>query len=649
MDHPNDSAGKHITVGVAGHVDHGKTALVRALTGTETDRLKEERARGMSIVLGFAHLALAGGVVDLIDVPGHERFVRTMIAGATGLDAALLVVSANERVKPQTAEHVALLGLLGVRRGLVVIGKGDLVTEPEERVRVEAEVRAFLASTFLRGADVLWASAQSGEGLASVTRALAGLLAASATLPDGPYSTLPVDRAFTITGQGTVVTGTLRRAPLRVGQAVEIWPRGLRAEVRGLEVHGQAVSVAWPGWRTAVNLRGVKKEDVTHGDTLATVGALRPTWLLDAELTVLESAVRPVKRGQAVTLHWGTSEVAARVYPLGPVEIAPGTSSPTQFRLAEDAVVPTGEAFVIRAPSPPETLGGGRIVDAHPARHTRVDEDVLRGFEVLAHGSPAGRLRVKLAEAGAAGCDRRELTLDLGLDADALTPDLARFCGGLALDSALFARVTARALDGVRAFHAKNPLRRGLPREELRRLLPRALAAPAFAHLLEAAARAGTLEAFAGLVRETGYDPQEALSAIERDIAGEIESRFRDGGLKPPDLNDVLKRDRRRKSVYQFLVEAGKLTPAVGGAEGRTVVFHCEAIAQATRLLQGALGADGLSVSEMDAVLGMTRKYAIPLLEHLDALGVTRRRGDRRVWTGIDTVTEEERPDAPTL
>ncbi len=644
----NNIPGKHITVGVAGHVDHGKTALVRALTGTETDRLKEEQARGMSIALGFAHLALPGGVVDLIDVPGHEKFVRTMIAGATGLDAALLVVAANERVRPQTVEHVALLGLLGVRCGLVVLGKSDLVMEPEERARVEAEVRTFLLPTFLRGADIVWASALMGEGLARVADALAGLLAASAPRPEWPYFTLPVDRAFTITGQGTIVTGTLRRASLRVGQMVEIWPRGLRAEVRGLEVHGRAVPIAQPGWRTAVNLRGVKKEDVAHGDTLATVGALRPTRLLDAELTVLESAVRPVKRGQAVTLHWGTAEVAARVYPLGPVEIAPGVSSPTQFRLAEDAVVPVGEAFVIRAPSPPETLGGGHIVDSYPAKHTRVYEDVLRSFHVLAHGTATDRLRVKLREAGPAGRDRRELTLDLGLDAGALTPDVAHFCGGLALDSEVFTTLAAQARDGVRAFHAKNPLRRGLPREELRRLLPRSLAPVAFASLLEAAARAGTLETTAGLVRESGYNPEEALSPIEREIAGEVEARFRDGGLKPPDLGDVLKRDRRRKNVYHFLSEAGRLTPAVGGAEGRTVVFHAEAIAAATQRLQSASWGDGLSVSELDAILGTTRKFAIPLLEHLDALGITRRRGDRRVWGEAEIKDEKERPNDDT-
>ena len=221
-----------------------------------------------------------------------------------------------------------------------------------------------------------------------------------------PYFTLPVDRAFTMTGQGTIVTGTLRRGPVRVGQTVEIWPRGLKAEVRGLEVHGQPVTVAPPGWRTAVNLRGVKKDDIAHGDTLATVGALRPTRLLDAELTLLASADKPVKRGQAVVLHFGTSEVSARVYPLGQNEVAAGETAFVQFRLGEDAVVPVGEPFVIRTPSPVETVGGGRIVDPYPAKHTHVDEAVLRAVQTLAHGSPSERLREKLRRSGAGGARR---------------------------------------------------------------------------------------------------------------------------------------------------------------------------------------------------------------------------------------------------
>ena len=628
---------KHITVGVAGHIDHGKTALVRALTGIETDRLKEERERGMSIVLGFAHLALPEGEVDLIDVPGHEKFVKTMIAGATGIDAALLVVAANERVKPQTVEHVALMGLLGVRRGLVVVSKSDLVPDEDERALVAEELEDFLHDTFLRDIPLVFASAVTGEGLESITAAFQSLLAEAEPAREQPYFTLPVDRAFTIMGQGTIVTGTLRRGPLRVGQTVEIWPGGLKAEVRGLEVHGHPVSVAPPGWRTAVNLRGVKKDDIVHGDTLATVGALRPTRLLDAELTLLASTDKPVKRGQAVVLHFGTSELTARVYPLGQPEVEAGATAFVQFRLAEDAVVPTGEPFVIRTPSPVETVGGGRIADSYPPKHTHVDEAVLRSVQVLRHGSPDARLREKLRAAGPEGRDARQLTLDLGLLPDALTPALpAVFCsGGLVLDPDVFGTLRGQTQALVAQFHAAHPTRRGMPQEELRRRLPRLLKPAAYHHLLEDLTTSGTLQTLDGLVRQADYSPENALSAVERGIAQEIEAAFRSGGLKPPDLDAVLKRDRRRKSLYHFLVEAGTLVPTTERTSNKMVVFHQDALVEAERLLCAALSdGEGQTVSQLNAALGTTRKFSIPLLEHLDGQGVTKRAGDLRLWNG---------------
>ena len=627
---------KHLTVGVAGHIDHGKTALVRALTGTETDRLKEERERGMSIVLGFAHLAVPGGEVDLIDVPGHEKFIKTMIAGATGIDAALLVVAANERVKPQTVEHVALMGLLGVKQGLVVVSKSDLMPDEDERALVADELGGFLRETFLRDAPLLFASAVTGEGLAGITGILQDLLVGAAPPREQPYFTLPVDRAFTIIGQGTVVTGTLRRGPVRVGQTVEIWPRGLKAEVRGLEVHGQPVSVAPPGGRTAINLRGVKKDDVTHGDTLATVGALRPTRLLDAELMLLPSTDKPVKRGQAVVLHHGTSEVPARVYPLGQAEVGAGEAALVQFRLAEDAVVPTGEPFIIRTPSPVETVGGGQIVDPYPAKHTHVDEAVLRSVQTLAHGSPAERLREKLRQAGPEGRDGRQLTLDLGLPPDALTPDLpAVFCsGGLVLHPDVFEALRGQTQALVAQFHAAHPTRRGMPQEELRRRLPRILKPAAYHRLIEGLTNSGPLETFDGLVRQLGYSPEAALSVVEREIAREIEAEFRHGGLKPPDLDAVLKRDRRRKSLYHFLVEAGALVSTTDRTSNKAVVFHRDALAQAEVWLCAALSdGAGQTVSQLNAALGTTRKFSIPLLEYLDSLGVTRRAGDLRYGT----------------
>ena len=627
---------KHITIGVAGHVDHGKTALVRALTGTETDRLPEEQARGMSIVLGFAHLALPGGDVDLIDVPGHEKFIRTMISGATGLDAALLVIAANERIKPQTVEHVALLGLLGVKRGLVAVTKSDLATGLEERERIVAALRDFLGETFLRDAAVVFTSANSGEGLDDVRQALQHLLASATPPAEHSYFTLPVDRVFTMTGHGTIATGTLRRGTLRLGQTVEIWPGGGRAEVRGLQVHGQSVEHAGPGWRTAVNLRGVRKDDLGRGDMLATPGVLRPTRLLDADLTLLPTADKPIKRGQTVFLYYGTAELLARAYPLGQEAIQPGETVLAQFRLAEDAAVPAREPFIIRTYSPVVTVGGGLILDPYPQKHTRADDEVLRRVQTLARGLDAEKLAAKLYEAGPEGRDLRQLSLDLGLTSDVPVTHLVVACGpSLALHRDVFDTLQTQALAAVQGYHAAHPTRRGMPLEDLRRGLPKALKPPAFQRLLEALTEAGQVENVAGLVREPGYSPEAALSPIEREIAREIESLFLSGGLKPPGLEEVLKKDRRRKTLYHFLVESGALVPATERTSNRTVVFHRQALEEAEHTLQGFLdGAEGRSVSELNALLGTTRKFSIPLLEHLDSLGVTRRDGDLRHWNG---------------
>ncbi len=626
---------KHLTVGVAGHIDHGKTALVRALTGTETDRLPEEQARGMTIVLGFAHLTLPGGEIDFIDVPGHEKFVRTMIAGATGIDTALLVVAANERIKPQTAEHVALMGLLGVRRGLVAVTKSDLVTNSAECGRVLDELRGFLVGTFLANAPLLLVSAHTGEGISALQDALCQQLADADAPPEYPYFSLPIDRAFTLTGQGTIVTGTLRRGTLRTGQAIEIMPRGLRAEVRGLQVHGQAVSVAYPGWRTAVNLRGVKKDDLAHGDTLVTVGALRPTRIVDAEMTLLPSAARPLKRGAAVVLHHGTAEVPARVYPLGQSEIVPGERAFVQMRLGADAAAAWGEPFVLRLPSPAETIGGGTIADPCPLKHTRDDTNLLQHLQTLAYGTEAQRFLTKLAEAGAGGRDPKTLGLDVGLREELLLAALpVVICGpSLVLHQDTFAALEAQTVSAVRQFHAKHPTRRGMPSEELRRALPSALKPAAYTAVLAALSGAGALEALDGLVKTAGYSPEAALSATEREIAGEIEATFRDACLKPPELDIVLRRDRRRKTLYHYLVEAGRLVALTDPTGGRPVVFHRAAIEALGPRLQSALTeSDGLRVSELNQLLQTTRKFSVPLLEYLDSIGLTRRDGDLRFW-----------------
>ncbi len=621
---------KHITIGVAGHVDHGKTALVRALTGMETDRLAEEQQRGMSIVLGFAHLTLPEGEVDLIDVPGHEKFVRTMIAGATGIEAVLLVVAAGEGVKPQTGEHLALTELLGVRRGIVVVSKSDLVPESSDRELVAAEMRDFLQETFLRDAPLVFASSVTGEGLDELTAGLRRLLTGAEIAPETDDFTLPIDRVFSVTGHGAVVTGTLRRGALRVGQTVELLPHGTRAEVRGMQVHGRAVETASPGRRVAVNLRGVKQEALERGDALAAPGYLRPTRQFDAQVTVLATAARPVKRGQSVRLHYGARESVARVFPLGRDEIAPGEAGFVQFRTDEEAFLPVRERFIVRSLSPAETVGGGTVLDSVPARHRRGDAGALARVQALARGDIGEMLRETLREAGPQGLDLARFARDWGAAPETIGSELAALhavlCpGGLALGADFFADLCRSATETVTRFHARHPTLAGMPREELRQKLSPGLPPSVFAHVLSGLVAEGHFEAADGLVREASFSSEERLSPAERAIAQEIAERFRGDGLRPPNLSDVLGTDRRKKNLYHFLVRTGVLVPAVDRTNNRTVVFHRDALTEAERVLASHLPTtDGLTVSEINDVLKTTRKNSIPLLELLDLRGVTR-------------------------
>lgn len=638
---------KQITIGVAGHIDHGKTALVRALTGQETDRLAEEQTRGMSIVLGFAHLGLPEGEIDLVDVPGHEKFVHTMIAGATGIDAVLLVIAANECIQPQTEEHIALTQLLGVRKGIVVITKSDLVPGKEDRVRVQGEIAHGLAHTFLAQSPLVWASAHTGEGLDTVKRGLRDLLLEAEPVPELPFCCLPIDRAFSMTGYGTVVTGTLRRGGMHVGQSVQIWPHGTRAEVRGLEVHGLPVKHAGPGRRVAVNLRGIKKDEVARGDLLATPNVLGSTRYLDAYLILLPSAPRPVKNGQTVRLHWGTLETEARAHLLDAEEIAPGDAGFVQWRMAQPVVAPPQEPFVVRALSPVETLGGGTLLDTNPARHRRFDPDTLERLAVLRHGTLPQRADAKLREAGSAGSNARYLAIALGVpllaleEALSVSVPLVLCSGGLMLHRDTFNVLGTDIGRHVRDFHAAHPTLPGLPLAELRANLLPALKPPALARILEDLVRRGRVHWEDGLVRDAAWTAGAGLDPRERALVQELEMCFRDSGLQPPRPEDAVGTDKKRRSLFQYLIQQKMIIEAVDKTNNRTIFFHRDALADARHRLEiGLASGAALSVSQLNTVLGTTRKFSIPLLEYFDRQEVIRREGDLRVWNSALSRTE---------
>lgn len=633
---------KHVTVGVAGHIDHGKTALVKSLTGIETDRLPEERERGMSIVLGFAHLDCPGGQIDLIDVPGHERFLKAMIAGATGIDSVVLVVASTERIMPQTVEHLALCELLGVENGVIAVTKADLVSTLD-REQIGDEVRAFLAGTFLAQAPIVFTSAVTGEGIADLRAELFGLLEHSMPAPEKAGFYLPVDRVFTMTGHGTVATGTLRRGTIRMGDTVQILPRGERAVVRGLEVHGEPVDSIGAGFRAAVNLRGVSKEGLVRGDILASPGLLTPTLRIDCEITLLsprlrpvESAHKPLRHGENVRIAYGTREAAARIHLLDRDELRAGETAPAQLRFGTPQAAPAGERFVVRSTSPAETIGGGRFIDIAPKRHARHDVDALQRLQILAQGGSREKLAAKLTEAGFSGREITRMLTDLDIDRaewDRIGPGLPIVpCGeNIVIERSSYDRASDMIVEALFGYHKAHRAERGMTRDRLRAQLPKELPAAVFQHLLAELSHGGRIEIDGALVRIAGFSPESALTEVEREIAGGMAQQFARGGLSPPDPAQVIGSDRRRKTLYRFLLESGRLVETTDSGSGRVVVFHAGAIREAACALSEKLvRGQGYSVSELNLLLGTSRKYAIPLLEYLDSQGVTRRVGDLR-------------------
>ena len=384
---------KQVVMGTAGHIDHGKTQLIKTLTGIDTDRLKEEKERGITIDLGFAHLTYEDGTeVGVIDVPGHERFVRNMLAGVGGIDLVMLVIAADEGVMPQTREHLAICQMLQVKEGLVALTKADLVDEDWLEL-VSEDTREFLKGTFLEGKPIVPVSAKTGQGLDELKRVLQGLVARVPPKQLQGKFRLPVDRVFTIRGFGTVVTGTLFSGTIRVEDRIEIYPKGIEAKIRGVQVHNASVPEAVAGQRTAINLQGIDKVEVERGDVLGHAGEFAPTFMLDAVLQHLSDAPRPLRHRARVRLHVGTSEIMGRVILLDRDELAPGEEAYVQLRLEEPAIVLPRDRFVIRSYSPVQTIGGGMVLDAQPAKHRRGDAGLAAHFQLLAEGNPEESFR----------------------------------------------------------------------------------------------------------------------------------------------------------------------------------------------------------------------------------------------------------------
>jgi len=630
---------KHVIVGTAGHIDHGKTELVRALTGVDCDRLDEEKKRGITIDIGFAPLGLGGDVaIGFIDVPGHERFVKNMLAGVSGIDLVMLVVSAEESIKPQTREHFEICRLLGVSSGLVALTKTDLA-DADLREIVALEVRDFVKGSFLEGAPVIPVSARSGEGVAELTEALRRQALSVQDRPSTSFFRLPVDRSFSIKGFGTVVTGTLIAGAVRDGEEVEIYPRSTRARVRGIQVHGASVTSASAGQRTALNLQGVEAPSIERGDILAPPGFMIPSSLLDVELQILASAPAPLKDISRVRYHQGTSEVLARVKLIEPGPLDTGGRAFVQLRLETPGMSLPGDRFVIRQYSPMITIGGGVVLDAHPEKHRGAAGGRPRALAALMSGGPEALVLHALA-AAPGGMASTDLVVRTGR-----TPsEVARVAESLAESGKV-----VRLLDRARSFlhvewyerhrrsvlaileehHKAHPLMMGLPREELRERAMAGAPAEIARLLLERMAEAGEIRLAKEFAAAASH--QVALGDEEMKMLATVEAAYLDRGLNPPASIEEIAAGRgldaaRAQRIYHLLLSRGRLIRIKDGT-----VFHAESL-QGLKTMLWELRRDRpvIDVAAFKELTGTSRKNAIPLLEHLDAERVTRRRGNDR-------------------
>ena len=606
-------------VGTAGHIDHGKSTLIQALTGIDPDRLEEEKRRGMTIDLGFAYLILPSGrLAGIVDVPGHARFIRNMLAGVHGMDAVLLVVAADEGVMPQTREHLEIVDLLEVSRGLAVVTKVDLV-EPDWLELVTAEVSETLATTSLAGAEILAVSSTTGAGLEELKVRLDLLLAGTPLRKDLGRPRLPVDRVFTIGGFGTVVTGTLVDGSLKVGEELELQPSGRRARVRGLQQHNRKVEAAQPGSRVAANLVGVEKDELDRGEVLARPGTVSATRRLDASLRVLADSPRPLRHGAQVMLHTGTAEVPARAIVLAGDQVAPGSTGWVQLYCEQPVAVATGDRFVLRLPSPSATIAGGAFADVNPRRHPRHDERVRESLERRLAGEV---LQEELRKYPRGITEKALLRATLADVADASRLE-ARRAGQWLFAAEAWSALADRAKQALAGYHRAHPLRGGMPREEMKSRL--GLAPAAFGPVLAEFVKDGLLAERNGELALP--DHRVEIEPATGGPASRLLELLGARPFAPPSLPEAMREAGASAEMVRALAHKGDLVRL-----SEDVAFTRAAFDAALEQVRAAVARDGtVTVASLRDRMEASRRPILALLEYLDAQRITRRVGDARV------------------
>ena len=627
---------KSVIVGTAGHIDHGKTALVKALTGIDADRLEEEKRRGITIDIGFAHLELPvpdGSRIRLgfVDVPGHERFVRNMLAGVGGIDLVLLVIAADEGIKPQTREHFDICRLLAIQRGITVLTKSDAVdAETLEVVRLEVE--DYVRGSFLDSAKspMIAVSSLTGSGLDELKSALVQVASEVAAKNSAALARLPIDRVFTMKGFGTVVTGTLVAGTIRKEEELELFPAGKRVRVRGVQVHGSPAEAAVAGQRTALNLAGVSTEDLARGMTLATADTFRSTSRVDALLSLLPSA-KPLKDGARVHFHAYTSETIAEARLYGMKQLKPGDEAYAQLRFAEPILLLPGDRFIVRQFSPVVTIGGGVVLDASPGTRKQRAEDAAAFLKIMRDGSQEQVLAARVARRGAIGLRLNDVPGEMNIRREEAAKLAAQaglaWCNQVLVAPAAFAEAKADVLQALKKFHDVNPLVAGMSKEELRERVD--LGTEVFYSVLEKLVEEKKLDVAGELVHLSGRGV--VMKDEEAESKKIIEQAFASAGLKVPSLKEVLaglKVDKIRAQKIVTLLLRDKVLIKISDE----LVFHQSALIDLRHKIAALkTSTPKIDVAHFKEMTGVSRKYAIPLLEYLDRERVTRRVGDERV------------------
>lgn len=624
----------HVIIGTAGHVDHGKTCLIKALTGIDTDRLAEEKKRGITIELGFANLQLPGGITaGIVDVPGHEKFIKNMLAGAGGIDIAMLIVAADEGVMPQTVEHLGILSLLDIKKGVIVITKCDTV-EPDWIDMVKEDVAEAVKGTFLEGAPMMAVSSFTGQGLEEL-KALLADMAMSAEGKDlsRPFR-LPADRVFTLGGHGTVITGTLIEGVLHEGDEIELYPSGIMTKARSIQVHSHDVTEAYGGQRVAVNLAGVKKEDISRGEVAAAPGSMTESMMLDVRLTSLRDTKREIKNNSRLHLYHGAREILCKVVLMDREALAAGDSCLAQLRLEEAVTAKRGDRFVVRFYSPLETVGGGEIIDPCPLKHRRNDKNALEGMRIKLEGEDIDVLLRLIADRSPEWADIATIARygSFPLEkAKAMAGDLAQKGDIVAVGKDIYLhgdyvkKVRSAMVSVLNDFHKKNPLKGGMKREELRtRILPD-VSISNVDGLLDSFIQRGSIKEVKGLISIASFKV-EAGEKLQK-LIDETLKLYNDAAYAPPATDDVVGGDKQKAQVLDAMLgerQLVRLDPQIYIGAG----WYDKALELAYSMIDKN---GSVTLAEFRDGLGTSRKYAVALLEHFDKSRLTKKVGDARV------------------